>query len=78
MLSDMLTPRLHDTLGFIRDYIAQHGYAPLLSAIRLCNGIQSRGALPPHLQMLRRGGPNHILPGKPRGIRLLESEHAPF
>jgi len=78
MLSDMLTPRLHDTLGFIRDYFAQHGYAPLLSEIALGIGIQSRGVIHRYLQMLRRAGYIDILPGKHRGIRLLESEHSHF
>lgn len=76
MLSGMLTPRLHDTLGFIRDYLAQHGYAPLLSEIALGIGIQSKGVVHRYLQELSRAGYIEILAGKHRGIRLLENKHS--
>jgi repressor LexA len=76
MLSGMLTPRLQDTLGFIRDYLAQHGYAPLLSEIALGIGIQSKGVVHRYLQDLTREGYIEILAGKHRGIRLIESKHS--
>ncbi|WP_126456686.1 transcriptional repressor LexA [Sulfuriflexus mobilis] len=70
----MLTPRLQDTLDFIRGYLAQHGYAPLLSEIALGIGIHSKGVVHRYLQDLRRVGYIEILAGKHRGIRLIESE----
>ncbi len=72
----MLTPRLQDTLGFIRDYLAQHDYAPLLSEIALGIGIQSKGVVHRYLQDLSQAGYIEILAGKHRGIRLIESNHS--
>ena len=71
----MLTPRLQDTLRFIRDYFTQHGYAPLLTEIALGIGIQSKGVVHRYLQDLNRTGYIELLSGKHRGIRLIESEH---
>lgn len=76
MLLDMLTPRLQDTLDFIRDYLAQHGYAPLLSEIALGIGIQSKGVVHRYLQDLSRAGVIEILAGRHRGIRLIESKYS--
>ena len=76
MLSGMLTPRLQDTLSFIRDYLAQHGYAPLLSEIALGIGIQSKGVVHRYLQDLASEGYIEILAGKHRGIRLIESKYS--
>lgn len=73
----MLTPRQQDTLGFIRDYLAQHGYAPLLSEIAPGIGIRSKGVVHRYLQELSREGLIEIIPGKHRGIRLIESEDLP-
>lgn len=76
MLSGMLTPRLHDTLDFIRDYLARHGYAPLLSEIALGIGIRSKGVVHRYLHALADEGVIELLPGKHRGIRLVESKHS--
>ena len=76
MLSGMLTPRLRDTLSFIRGYLAQHGYAPLLSEIALGIGIQSKGVVHRYLQDLASEGHIEILAGKHRGIRLIESKYS--
>lgn len=71
----MLTPRLHDTLNFIREYFTQHGYAPLLSEIALGIGIQSKGVVHRYLQDLSQAGYIEIHTGKHRGIRLIDSEY---
>lgn len=71
----MLTPRQQDTLGFIRDYLARHGYAPLLSEIALGIGIRSKGVVHRYLQELNEEGLIEIIAGKHRGIRLIDSGH---
>jgi len=72
----MLSPRLQDTYQFIRRYIAQHQYAPLLSEIALGIGIQSKGVVHRYLASLASEGLITLESGKHRGIRLVESEHS--
>ena len=66
----MLSPRLQDTYRFIRDYIAQHGYAPLLSEIASGIGITSKGVVHRYLKSLVSEGLLTIESSKHRGISL--------
>lgn len=66
----MLSPRLQDTYRFIRDYIAQHNYAPLLSEIALGIGIRSKGVIHRYLKSLVSEGLLTIESSKHRGISL--------
>jgi len=70
----MLSPRLQDTYRFIRDYIAQHGHAPLLSEIALGIGIRSKGVIHRYLQTLVSEGLLTLQANKHRGIRLTRKQ----
>jgi len=70
----MLSPRLQDTYRFIRDYIAQHGHAPLLSEIALGIGISSKGVIHRYLQNLVSEGLLTLQPNKHRGIKLTRKQ----
>ena len=70
----MLSPRLQDTYHFIRDYIAQHNYAPLLNEIALGIGISSKGVAHRYVQTLVSKGLLTIEPSKHRGISLAKED----
>ena len=72
----MLSPRLQDTYRFIRDYIAQHSHAPLLSEIALGIGIRSKGVVHRYLQSLVSEGLLIIEASKHRGISLTSKKLA--
>lgn len=72
----MLTIRQHATLDFIRAYHAQHGYAPSLAEIALGLGLSSKGSIHRQVQALAEAGYLRLVPGRKRGIRLLEAEEA--
>ena len=72
----MLSPRLQDTYRFIRDYIAQHNHAPLLSEIALGIGISSKGVVHRYLQSLVSEGLLTIEASKHRGISLTSKKIA--
>ena len=72
----MLSPRLQDTYRFIRDYIAQHNHAPLLSEIALGIGIRSKGVVHRYLQSLISEGLLTIESSKHRGISLTSKKLA--
>ncbi len=69
----MLTDSQRKTLTFIRHYFSQHGYAPKLPEIAAGVGISSRGVVHRYVQALAEAGYLELIPGKHRGIRLLEA-----
>ena len=73
MLSGMLTTREQDTWDFIRRYFQRHGRAPLLNEIALGLGIQSKGVVHRYVQSLAAAGAIRLIPGRHRGIELLDS-----
>jgi repressor LexA len=68
----MLTQSEHRTLTFIRQFMAQHGHAPTLREIALGTGIRSKGVVHRYTQALAQAGLIELLPGRQRGIRLIE------
>lgn len=70
----MLTDSQRKTLTFIRQYFSQHGYAPKLPEIAAGIGISSRGVVHRYVQALAEAGHLELIPGKHRGMRLLEAD----
>ena len=71
----MLSARQQDTYLFIRNYIARHGYAPLLDEIAKGLGIRSKGVVHRYVQALADEGVLTLQPGRHRGIQLTDEEH---
>jgi repressor LexA len=70
----MLTIRQHATLDFIRAYHARHGFAPSLAEIALGLGLSSKGSIHRQVQSLAEAGYIRLIPGRKRGIELIEAE----
>lgn len=73
----MLSDRQNDTYRFICDYIAEQGRAPLLSEIAVGLGINSKGVAHRYVQALADAGLLRLLPGRHRGIELIEDDNTP-
>ncbi len=71
----MLTPGQHKTLTAIRQFIAQHDYAPTLSEIAESLGLRSKGSLHKHVQALAAAGYLRITSGQARGLQLTRQAH---
>lgn len=71
----MLSERQRDTYLFIRDYITEHGQAPLLSEIAIGLGIRSKGVAHRYVQALAEEGVIRLLPGRHRGIEMVEADN---
>lgn len=65
------TLRERDTLAFIKDYIAENGYAPTMAEIADGIGIKSRGVVHRYVTALRDAGDICITPNKHRNIELM-------
>ena len=52
----MLTSQEQKTLQFIRNYLAQHGYAPKFKEIGLAIGVNSQGTIYRYVQALEDKG----------------------
>ena len=72
----MLTPAQQRTLDFIRGYILREGYAPSLAEIALGLGVSSKGSMHKQVQALAAAGAIRLLPGRKRGIELVEEPEA--
>ena len=70
----MLTERQQDTLNFIRNYIDEHGRAPLVSDIAEGLGIKSPGTTHRYIQALVDAGLLERHVGKTRGLVLVENK----
>ncbi len=72
----MLTPTQDRTLAFIRRYLKRRGYAPSLIEIAEGIGITSKGTAHRHVQALTDAGRIRLIPGRKRGIELVDEEEA--
>ncbi|MCG7946306.1 MAG: transcriptional repressor LexA [Candidatus Thiodiazotropha taylori] len=70
----MLTATQHKTLAFIRRYLKRRGYAPSLIEIAEGIGITSKGTAHRHVQALAEAGCIRLIPGRKRGIELVDDE----
>jgi repressor LexA len=70
----MLTPTQDRTLTFIRRYLKRRGYAPSLIEIAEGIGITSKGTAHRHVQALVDAGYIRLIPGRKRGIELVDEE----
>jgi repressor LexA len=70
----MLTPTQDRTLTFIRRYLKRRGYAPSLIEIAEGIGITSKGTAHRHVQALADAGRIRLIPGRKRGIELVDEE----
>ncbi len=70
----MLTPTQDRALTFIRRYLNRRGYAPSLIEIAEGIGITSKGTAHRHVQALADAGRIRLIPGRKRGIELVDEE----
>lgn len=68
----MLTPTQDRALTFIRRYLNRRGYAPSLIEIAEGIGITSKGTAHRHVQALAAAGRIRLIPGRKRGIELVD------
>ena len=68
----MLTSQEQKTLQFIRNYLAQHGYAPKFKEIGTAIGVQSHGTIHRYVQSLEDKGYIERAKGHSRGMYLKE------
>ena len=68
----MLTTQEHYTLQFIRNYLAQYGYAPKFKEIGLAIGVTSQGTVHRYVQSLEDKGYIERAKGNSRGMNLVE------
>ncbi len=68
----MLTTQEHNTLQFIRNYLAQFGYAPKFKEIGLAIGVTSQGTVHRYVQSLEDKGYIDRMKGNSRGMSLVE------
>jgi len=68
----MLTSQEQKTLQFIRNYLAQHGYAPKFKEIGVAIGVISQGTIHRYVQSLEDKGYIDRVKGNSRGMSLVE------
>lgn len=68
----MLTTQEQNTLQFIRNYIAQFGYAPKFKEIGQAIGVNSQGTIHRYVKSLEEKGYIHRAKGNARGMSLAE------
>ncbi len=68
----MLTSQEQKTLQFIRNYIAQHGYAPKFKEIGTAIGVQSHGTIHRYVQSLEDKGYINRVKNNSRGMSLVD------
>ncbi len=68
----MLTTQEQNTLQFIRNYLAQHGYAPRFKEIGMAIGVSSQGTIHRYVQSLEDKGYINRIKGNSRGMSLVE------
>ena len=73
-----LTARQTEIFDFIQRFIAVTGMPPTRAEIARELGFRSANAAEEHLQALKRKGAIELLPGRSRGIRLLEAGRPPL
>ncbi len=68
----MLTSQEQKTLQFIRNYIAQYGYAPKFKEIGTAIGVQSHGTIHRYVQSLENKGYINRVKNNSRGMSLVD------
>jgi repressor LexA len=68
----MLTSQENNVLKFIRQYLAQYGYAPRFKEIGLAIGVNSQGTVHRYVQALEDKGYIERAKGNARGMNLVE------
>ena len=68
----MLTSQEQKTLQFIRNYLAQHGYAPKFKEIGIAIGVTSHGTIHRYVQSLQDKGYIERIKGNSRGMNLID------
>jgi len=68
----MLTSQENNALKFIRQYLAQYGYAPKFKEIGLAIGVNSQGTVHRYVQALEEKGYIERSKGNSRGMYLAE------
>ena len=68
----MLTSQEQKTLQFIRNYLAQHGYAPKFKEIGTAIGVTSHGTIHRYVQSLQDKGYIERIKGNSRGMNLVD------
>ena len=68
----MLTSQEQKTLQFIRNYLAQYGYAPKLKEIGMAIGVTSHGTIHRYVQSLEDKGYINRVKGNSRGMSLVD------
>ncbi len=68
----MLTSQENNALKFIRQYLAQYGYAPKFKEIGLAIGVTSQGTIHRYVQSLENKGYIDRAKGNARGMSLVE------
>ncbi len=68
----MLTTQENNALKFIRQYLAQYGYAPKFKEIGLAIGVNSQGTVHRYVQALEDKGYIERAKGNARGMHLAE------
>ena len=68
----MLTSQENNALKFIRQYLAQYGYAPKFKEIGLAIGVNSQGTVHRYVQSLEDKGYIERAKGNARGMSLVE------
>lgn len=68
----MLTTQENNALKFIRQYLAQYGYAPKFKEIGLAIGVNSQGTVHRYVQALEDKGYIERTKGNARGMHLAE------
>jgi len=68
----MLTVAQRRTLSFIQSFIFRNGHAPSLSEIATGSGIRSKSVAHKHVRALAEAGHLRLIPGRKRGIELVE------
>lgn len=68
----MLTSQEQNTLQFIRNYLAQYGYAPKFKEIGVAIGVISQGTIHRYVQSLEDKGYIDRVKGNSRGMSLVE------
>jgi repressor LexA len=68
----VLTLAQQRTLVFIRGFISGRGHAPSLEEIAAGSGFRSKSAAHKHVRALAEAGRLRLIPGRKRGIELVE------
>ncbi len=68
----MLTSQENNVLKFIRQYLAQYGYAPKFKEIGLAIGVNSQGTVHRYVQALEDKGYIERAKGNARGMNLVD------